>query len=402
LSWLDLLVKSTEENEAPERYFWWSGLATIAAIARKNIWLDKHYYKLYPNIYVALVSSRSGARKGVPISICKSILEDIGLCRVISGCNSIQGLTQELSQMRTYEGRPPIKEAQGIMVSDEFESFLTEDPKALTYLTALYNTHEHEKGWTKRLKSSPIEELKSPCLTLLVASNETLFDAMVKQKDVEGGFIARTFIVYEKGPRLINPLIYAPKNKLNTHELTLRLLKISTITGEFKWTKEAADLYEPWYNKISTANIDDRTGTLSRLGDSVLKAAMLISLARKDDLNLEAEDVSLAIRKCEECMSAINIMMLTSSNGDVSGPIKAVLKALANAPDQTISRAKLLSKLHPDGIDSIILDRAIESLQQSRGITQPYRKGKDIMYKMSKEAYAEFYDAFVKFAGGSN
>src|SRR6516164_1362310 len=164
MSWLDLLVQSTEESEAPERYFWWSGLAAISAIARKNVYLNRHYYKLYPNIYVALVSSRSGAKKGIPISICKAILEECEICRIISGCNSIQGLTQDLSQQKTYPNGLVITEAQGIMISDEFEAFLTEDPRALTYLTALHNTHEHEKSWQKRLKGSPLEELRSPCL----------------------------------------------------------------------------------------------------------------------------------------------------------------------------------------------------------------------------------------------
>jgi|SRR5215831_1167249 len=400
MSWLDLLLRSTEESEAPERYFWWSGLATVSAMVRKNVFLNRHYYKLYPNIYVALVSSRSGAKKGIPISICKSILEECALCRVISGCNSIQGLIQELSMQKTFPNGLVISDAQGIMLSDEFESFLTDDPKALTYLTALHNTHEHEKSWTKRLKSSPLEELKSPCLTLLVASNEALFDAVVKQKDIEGGFIARTFIIYERKPRLINSLVYAPKHVPDIHELSLRLLKISKIQGEFKWTPDAADLYDTWYRKLATMGYDDRTGSMNRLGDQVLKAAMLISLTRKDDLDLVVEDVALAIRKSEECMQAINVMMLASSNGDVSGPIKLVLKTLANAENQSISRAKLLSKLHPDGVDSIVLDRVIETLQQSNAIVPPFRRGKDVIYKMSPAAYAEFHETFIKLSKG--
>jgi hypothetical protein len=359
-------------------------------MVRKNVFLNRHYYKLYPNIYVALVSARSGAKKGIPISIVKKILESCELCRVISGCNSIQGLIQDLSQQKTYQNGVVITTAQGIMLSDEFESFLTDDPKALTYLTALHNTHEHEKSWTKRLKSSPIEELKEPCLSLLVASNEALFDSMVKQKDIEGGFIARTFIVYERKPRLINSLVSAPKIVPDIHELSTRLLKVSKVIGEFRWTEDAANLYDAWYRRLATMGHDDKTGSVNRLGDQVLKAAMLISLARKDDLDLTVEDVALAIKKCEECMSAINVMMLTSTNGNASGPIKSVLKQLAYAPEQTMSRAKLLSRLHSEGIDSMILDRALESLQQSNGITQPFRKGKDIMYRMTKEAYSQF------------
>ena len=146
MSWIDLLLEQTEESEAPERYFYWSGLAAISAIARKNVWLDRHYYTLYPNIYVALISTRSGARKGIPISICKRILEEVNLTRIISGCNSIQGLIQELGQQKTLENGTVIGDAHGILLSDEFDSFLTDDPKSITYLTTLYNTHEHEKS----------------------------------------------------------------------------------------------------------------------------------------------------------------------------------------------------------------------------------------------------------------
>ena len=126
------------------------------------------------------------------------------------------------------------------MISDEFESFITEDPRALTYLTALHNTHEHEDSWKKRLKGSPLEELKSPCLTLLVASNEALFESMVKQKDIEGGFIARTFIVHESKRKLINDLMYTEdeiENLLNknakSHEILLnRLKEIRKLSGK--------------------------------------------------------------------------------------------------------------------------------------------------------------------------
>src|SRR5487761_172602 len=203
--WLDTLIESTKEAEAPTRYFWWSGICAISAVLRKKVFLQRGpFYKLYPHIYVALVSARSGLRKGIPILITKNLVQELDSVRVISGCNSIQGLIKELSQQQTFKSGVVINEAQGLMISDEFESFITEDQRALTYLTALHNTHEHEDSWKKRLRNSPLEDLKSPCLTLLVASNEALFESMVKQKDIEGGFIARIFIVHESKRRKVN------------------------------------------------------------------------------------------------------------------------------------------------------------------------------------------------------
>jgi hypothetical protein len=388
------LTAGTEESEAPERYFWWSGLAAISAIIRKSVFIDRYYYKLYPNIYVALVSSRSGLKKGVPISIVKSILEDTDSTRVISGCTSIQALIQTLSMQETFSSGLVIGEAQGIMVSDEFESFLTEDSRALTYLTALHNTHEHERSWKKKLKGSPIEELKAPCLTLLVASNEVLFDSVVKSKDIEGGFIARTFIIHESRQRLINPLVTAPKTKLNLRELSIRLMQIGRIKGEFKWTQEAKDYYSEWYTKLCKMQIDDRTGSIGRLGDQVLKVTMLLSLARKESLDISLQDLKLAISRCEECLPSMRSITMNTSETEIGDAIAFMLKLLVSAPNQEMTRARILTRLHPKGVDSLILDRVIESLIQSKSIKNPYRNEKrEITYKMRPEVY----ERYVKF-----
>lgn len=363
MSWLDLLLKQTEDSEAPERYFWWSGLTAISAIARKNVWINRHFYKLYPNIYVVLVSSKSGARKGIPISVCKRLLEEVDLTRIISGCNSIQGMIQELGKQKTLESKAVIGDAHGIMLSDEFDAFLTDDPKSLTYLTTLYNTHEHEKGWTKTLKNSDPVTLKAPCLTMLVASNEALFDSVVKRKDIEGGFIGRTALVRESKARRRNSLVKPPKTRLDIPGLCVRLLEISKIRGEFIWTDDGADLYDKWYQSLDVDETDDRTGTINRLGDQVLKVAMLLSLARKDDLNLELQDIELAIDKCEECAdTAIRITPnVESSNGDRPNTAKFVLEGFVALKYET-TKTNLLRWLHKRQIPVMYADTAINQL----------------------------------------
>jgi hypothetical protein len=88
MNWLTDLVDVFAESESPERFFYWSGLAVLSATIRKNIFLDRHIYKLYPNIYVFLVA-KSGMKKGIPVRNAKKLLELLGLTRVISGRNSM-------------------------------------------------------------------------------------------------------------------------------------------------------------------------------------------------------------------------------------------------------------------------------------------------------------------------
>jgi hypothetical protein len=395
--WLITLLKSTEEAEAPSRYFWWAGICAISATIRKKVYLQRGaFYKLYPNIYVALVSARSGLRKGVPIMIAKGLVEKLDSVRVISGCNSIQALTKELSMQQTFPSGAVINEAQGLMISDEFESFITEDPRALTYLTALHNTHEHEASWKKRLKGSPLEELKSPCLTLLVASNEALFESMVKQKDIEGGFIARTFIVHESKRKRINDLLYSDEDIARLLEedgvykeiLINRLREINKLSGKMILSTRASQYYRSWYEHISTTDVDDRTGTFDRLGDQVLKVAMLVSISRRDDLIINDSDLALAIEESEKCLSGVREISMEKEKGDINPIIEKVLKALIRATEQSLTRKEIMNLTH---IESGLLDRAIDTLVQRGAINEPKRNSsREIFYKLRREVFEQY------------
>lgn len=393
INWLDLLIAGTTESEAPERWFWWSGISALAATVKKNVYLDRHYYRLYPNVYVALISAQPGQRKGIPISICKGILEATDQVRVISGCNSIQGLIHDLSMQKTFESGLVTSDAQAILVSDEFSTFLTEDARSLKDLIALYNPWEHEKNWVKTLKGTGVETLKQPCLNMLVASNQTLFDQAVKASDRDGGFISRTFIVYEREDRLYNSLVTAPKHKLDKEGLAEGLKRIATIKGEFKFTEAGGKYYDEWYQKFRrmSAGLEDSTGTLGRFGDAILKVAMLMSLAKTDNLLITEQLLNDAILKCESCLPAVKITGLTGNIGEISEGIAKVMRLLLEAPDQTMGRHRLLQKLNLKGVDSIVLDRVIESLTQAGALERPTRDEKNrLHYKLKKEVYDQY------------
>jgi hypothetical protein len=400
LSWLETLLDSTKEAEAPERYFWWSGLCAISAVMGKRVYLQRGaFYKLYPNIYVALVSARSGLRKGIPIMVAKKLVTDLDSVRVISGCNSVQAMIKELSMQQTFKSGAVINEAQGLMISDEFESFIVEDDRALTYLTALHNTHEHEDSWKKHLKGSPLEELKSPCLTLLVASNEALFESMVKQKDIEGGFIARTFIVYESKRKRINDLMYSEDDiKLlleadtKSNEILMnRLKEISKLEGKMTLSESATSLYRSWYEQLALSENEDKTGSVDRLGDQVLKVAMLISISENDSLVINEKDLVTAINASEICIINARAISMEKEKGDINPIIEKVLKELIKAIDQSLTRKQLMMNTH---VESTILDRALDTLIQRGAIDEPKRNSKkEIFYKMKTEVF----ETYVKF-----
>jgi hypothetical protein len=335
-------------------------------------------------------------RKGDPISLCKELLQECGGVRIISGCNSIQGLIHDLSMQKTFPDGSVLNKAQGIMISSEFVTFLTADPNALDFLIDLYNPHEYEESWEKTLKGSPVEKLRSPCLSLLIASNQAMFDDVVKQKQIEGGFIGRTFLVHERRTKTINDLIDLPEVALDKKTLVKWLKKIAKVEGGFKWTPGAVEVYRPWYRKLALSlrneNIEDRTGTLNRLGDQVLRIAMLISLSRKEDLDLVAEDISLAIIKCEECMQAVQVSNMGSSRTDINlgEAMNLVITTLMLAKDRTMSKIEILNKFRHKGMDVYMLDRIVESLVQSQAIEQLRMPKVGMCYRVTKKEFEKW------------
>ena len=387
MSWLDELVNSTAEAESPARFQYWSGLAAISAIAKKNVYLDRYYYKLYPNLYIFLVG-RSGLRKSNPVTFCKKLVQTANSTRVILGRNSIQSVLKELGKAYSMEGGGMIKDAIGFMVSGELASFLVKDPEALTILTDLYDTHANEPEWRNTLKTAGTDILKNPCLTLLGATNEIHFKEAVPSTAVGGGFIARTLIVLESQRRTINDLMDPPKVVPNLAGLADYLKEVAKVNGKFTLSSEAKTEYREWYRKTSEVGFEDNTGTIERIGDTVLKVAMNLSLAHSTSLEISRGNIVEAVTQCEECFSGMRRVTLGDGKSGDAEVTAMVLKHILKCKDYRVTRKQLLSKFWGH-MDYITLDRIAETLLRAGAIRiQP--AGKEVIYTMPQKIADEY------------
>lgn len=385
-SWLNDLIEMTREAESPKIFMYWAGLSVLSAIAKKNIYLDKHYYHLYPNVYVMLVA-RSGGRKGFPISVAKSLVSKINQTKVISGQNSIQAVIRELSKQWTSEDGSVKKGAECFLVSEEFTTFLVDDDSALSLLTTLYDTHAHKDGWVKTLKGTDGQEkLKDVCITMLTASNPTHFKDKVTSVDINGGFVGRLLIIDgDQEKRKVNPLVYKPEIIFDPTSLIPYLNELSRVKGEFKYTSEGADCFIEWYTQFRTeVKDDDNTGTAERLHDQVLKVAMLISLSKDFSLLFRADDINEAI---DECLGFTrNIKKLTSGIGksQLAPQVADLIQFLLLQPECKTTRQKLLKKFYMN-MDAFDLDRMVVTLTGANILQLPMNQGSDVIYRLSQE-----------------
>lgn len=390
MGFIEEFLKTYESAESPTSFFYWSAIASISAVLRKNVYINKRIYKLYPNLYIMFVA-KSGLRKGYPVKQAQKLVEACEIMKVISGRNSIQSILQELSRQYTIESGKVMKDAQAFVVNDELDSLLINDPQAQTILTALYDSFYH-KNWTNTLKKDGRETLRDLYLTMLTATNPTHLDNFLDGTSMSGGFLGRTIIVYEERKSKINPLIEeGDAVEIITKPLQDRLIEISKLVGQFKFTTTAVKLYKPWYKdfyeRLQTEEIEDITGTAERAGDTVLKLGMILSVNDSCDLTIDKHHIEKAVELFYDASRSSRIVTAGKGKSLDSDKVKTVLGYLLSKPDYSAYRKQILSARYGD-ISAAELAVVVDTLEQAGLIEILNDKDEGPLYKL-QDKYIE-------------
>lgn len=392
-SWLETLLSMVDEAESPAQYWRWAALSAISAVVKNNVSLDRHIYRLYPNIYVILVG-KSAIKKGPPIALARNLVARVDNTRVIGGRASIQGIVKELASTYTTSKNRTITDSCGFIVSSEFASSLVEDPAATNILLDLYDGDYHKDGWKNTLKGSAQETLVNPSITLLSGSNETNLKDIISAKERTNGFVGRIFFIPASRRHTINSLVYAPKVGLDPENLAGYLRELAQLKGEFAWSKDGGAYYDEWYQALAK-QIDeddsDETGTTNRLGDHVLKVAMLLHLARCQSLVLEKRDILDAIEACQPLIkAAADITLGQGSKKDKISPA-TLLKDLLYVKEHSLSREAWARKYWRE-ITINEFDTLVESLRQTGGV-EKYIVNNEVHWRMTDWAIQVYSEA---------
>lgn len=420
MSWLDELVHQHDQLESPLSFWKWAGIAAISAVVKDNIWLHRQIFNLYPNIYVMLHAD-SGLKKGPPISMAKQLVSKVNNTRVISGRSSIQGILKDMGTGHTEKGTGKvISNSTAFICSNELTSSIVGDKVAADILTDLYDRSYNIGQWRSLLKMESFE-LKNPTITMLTATNEAHANEFFGNKDVQGGYFARTFVVYESKRNKTNSLVVPLVNPPNYDNSAEYLKKLGDLKGGFiplasmeqddyhtiKKTIDGADvfyttagrIYEEWYTEfvhsIDNQEERDETGTLNRFGDSVLKVAMLLSLAEKPELHISEGAMNEAIHICERLVGNIRRTTMGRKGLSQAAALKGkIINELLNRPNHSISQAMLMKKMWMDYATANEFADVMNSFDTA-GIIKSKSVGNQIVYEMVP-AHAEELKKFLE------
>lgn len=401
MSWIKEVLLQHKEFEAPLPFVYWSALAAISAVVKDNIWLNRWLFNEYPNIYVMLHAD-SGVKKGPPISMARRLVTlAVGDDDIISGRSSIQGILKRMGSSESVPGGNIKQYKTAFICSSELTSSIVEDKVATTILTDLYDRNYNEDEWKSLLKMENFS-ISKPTIIMLTGTNQAHAGEFFLGKDVHGGFFARTFIIHEKTSEIINSLIRPPEIIPDYPKLAEYLKVLAKLRGPFEllWDLEGnaftpvGRYYDDWYVsfKKSIKGQDDPTGTLGRFGESVIKVAMLISLAEKPELKISMTAMEQAIAQCEKLVG--NVRRTTLGRGNSFAAERAlVIEELALLRDNhKITRTQLIKKYWMRA-SSKEWDDICETMIAGGHIVRE-NEGNQIVYRMLDDVVADFMKHF--------
>jgi hypothetical protein len=323
---------------------------------------------------------------------------------------------KELGTAQTQPGGRVITKSTAFICSSELTSSIVEDKVATDILTDLYDRQYNIGEWRSLLKMEQFN-LKDPTITMLTATNESHSTDFFGKKDIHGGFFARTFVISESLRHRANSLLVPLTNPPKYEDTIIYLKELSKLQGVFKplaskqpidgchiahkeletgetnYFTDAGLIYQEWYEEFieTTLNseVKDDTGTLNRFGDSVLKVAMLLSLARSPELYIDEESMRLAIGYCEKLVG--NVREMTHGKKGLSEAKnikKLIIEELLGRESHQISRAMLLKRMWAHYKDANELDEIMQSFDQA-GMIKTESIGNQIIYVMPSNQVQE-------------
>lgn len=338
-------MEYTKIYESPGSFWKWAAYATIAGLLRDNCYLKQGNRLLFANIYILLLT-KSGGRKGPPVDLCETILSKVGLTKIISGRSSVQAILDELARAETDKTTGKVtKSGSAIFCASELAAGIVADPEALKILTDIYDYKTNP--YKSRLRTGPSFNLDRIVLSILAASNEAMLKGLFGEAEIQGGLLARTFLISPNEQRPPNSLMRLNQKErddglIHIYELFLELTKLK---GEFILEEEAIREYESWYNsfKSSYQTKEEVSGVTGRIHTGVIKIAMILA-ANNGSLSVNKDIMEIAINECIALLPNYLTFTMKAHKGELDQAGGVIISELMEAPMYMLNRKELIRK----------------------------------------------------------
>lgn len=371
----------TPASESPICYNFWSAATAVSAALKRNVFVGRGSYKLYPNLYTILVG-RPGIGKGSAINPVVSIINEAKICNILSDRVTIEYVLERMAQgwsaiHRFGSGGMTMgTDHSAILISPEISVFISASQNTLPILADLWDAREGEFVYGTRHKGE--FRIKDPCVCLLGGSTQEWLISSVPANAVGGGFTRRVnFVVANDREKLLPWPTLSNHNQVRDNLIT-DITEISRLSGEMKFDAKCVPLFEKCYIESSPKEYDDEATTSYRtsMWAQVTKLAMCMSASRGEDLIIREKDFMLAYDAVKTVTENVPRVFRAVGESDLTVAADKVLKFLESKG--FASRQEIMKHLWRD-VTSEDLDKILATFKEGT-IIYDYVQGKRTLY----------------------
>lgn len=381
-NWMSAYFDYTKKQESPDIFHFAGALSCLSVALGRNVYVDRSRYRIYPNHYVLVIAASALCRKSVAIGIALRIMKEAGLAERLISKISSEALWKELGRSMEETG-----ESRVFIFADELSLFLSKrevQGDLIPLLTRLYTCPDFELNITK---TAGVDHAELVCVNALLATTPADFIDLIPGAATGKGFTPRIHIMFGDLPR--QRMADIEEDPVLREKLVEDLRHIVTLKGKYEFTPEAWAWWSDWYEgpeflKGIPEGVEMETWA-GRKHDHVLKLAMILAAARKDELVLELEDMLKALgmlnvmeSKMVHVYGMVGRIPMASHRDRILGQMRKREGRITRAEVTHINSNKMRAVEIEEVMQGLLVENLVKEYDQPNGGKIYELKGKEI------------------------
>lgn len=294
-NWLKTFAEWTLPRcESPETFVFWSGLFILSSALRRQVKVGKKYlgsWECPPHLYIMLIGDAGKVRKTTAAGFGVELLEEITFLKKGPTIVTQSALMTKLTES---------PDASVYLIAEEFSDLIMKSGEDMfQFLTSLFDGKKNIEASTT---SRGTEFASKPCVNMIAATTPQWVASHMPENIIGGGFASRVIFIQEERVRQRRMYYKDVNAATNFDGMKADLLAdlahmAESLAGDFEIDLEAMDFMEAWYQENAEGESDNYklSGYYQRRPAHIHKVAMLLHIARSDELVLHKEDFENAI-----------------------------------------------------------------------------------------------------------
>jgi len=315
----------------------------ISTALKRNVWIDRGAYKIYPNQYIILVAKSGASKKSAAMDIGLDLIRNVKELRVLYGRMTVEGLIDYMDHASIRPDGKISPDGSVLIQADELaylfgkQSYISD---LLDFLTAAYTSRARLDFLTR---NKGFRTVRNPCPSLMAACTLAQLGDIFPSITLVSGFMARTLLIYGvRTKRVAKPLLDRSLEEFLIHDLGC----IAQLWGEFKMTQEAEDAFDAWYTQMGDPPTGDMESFYERRHDHVLKAALVLSVSESNEKIIRLDHFDSALKSIEFIESHYPVAVAAIGATQQSLVADQIVAIVSTVYPESMSHSVLLRRIY--------------------------------------------------------